>query len=94
MAGAGGNAAFYSSAAVDSLILQARRTLDDEERIGMYARADSLIQADAPWIFTVHPVDADIVQPWLEGYEMPRVFYANKWLDVGLRGGEELAAER
>jgi len=93
MAGAGGNAAFYSSAAVDSLILQARRTLDDEERIGMYARADSLIQADAPWIFTVHPVDADIVQPWLEGYEMPRVFYANKWLDVGLRGGEELAGD-
>jgi peptide/nickel transport system substrate-binding protein/oligopeptide transport system substrate-binding protein len=94
MAGAGGNAAFYSSAAVDSLILQARRTLDDEERIAMYARADSLIQVDAPWIFTVHPVDADIVQPWIEGYEIPRVFYANKWLDVGLRGGEELAAER
>ncbi|MGH7549528.1 MAG: ABC transporter substrate-binding protein, partial [Gemmatimonadota bacterium] len=59
MAGAGGNAAFYSSAVVDSLILQARRTLDDDERIAMYARADSLIQADAPWIFTVHPVDAD-----------------------------------
>ncbi|MGH7588958.1 MAG: ABC transporter substrate-binding protein [Gemmatimonadota bacterium] len=93
MAGAGGNAAFYSSADVDSLILQARRTLDDDTRIAMYARADSLIQADAPWIFTVHPVDADIVQPWIEGYEIPRVFYANKWLDVGLRGGEELAAE-
>ncbi|MGH7556523.1 MAG: ABC transporter substrate-binding protein [Gemmatimonadota bacterium] len=91
MAGAGGNAAFYSSAVVDSLILQARRTLDDEERIAMYARADSLIQADAPWIFTVHPVDADIVQPWIDGYEIPMVFYANKWLDVGLRGGEELA---
>jgi peptide/nickel transport system substrate-binding protein/oligopeptide transport system substrate-binding protein len=94
MAGAGGNAAFYSSAEVDSLILQARRTLDDDARIAMYARADSLIQADAPWIFTVHPVDADIVQPWIEEYEIPRVFYANKWLDVGLRGGEELAAER
>jgi peptide/nickel transport system substrate-binding protein/oligopeptide transport system substrate-binding protein len=94
MAGAGGNAAFYSSPAVDSLILQARRTLDDDARIAMYARADSLIQADAPWIFTVHPVDADIVQPWIEGYEIPRVFYANKWLEVGLRGGEELAAER
>jgi hypothetical protein len=39
-------------------------------------------------------VDADIVQPWIEEYEIPRVFYANKWLDVGLRGGEELAAER
>lgn len=94
MAGAGGNAAFYSNAAVDSLILQARRTLEDDTRITMYARADSLIQADAPWIFTVHPVDADIVQPWIEGYEIPRVFYANKWLGVGLRGGEELAAER
>ncbi len=94
MAGAGGNAAFYSDAEVDSLILQARRTLDDEERIAMYTRADSLIQADAPWIFTVHPVDADIVQPWIDGYEIPMVFYANKWLNVGLRGGEELAAER
>lgn len=93
MAGAGGNAAFYSNAVVDSLILEARRTLDDEARVAMYARADSLIHADAPWVFTVHPVDADIVQPWIEGYRIPQVFYGNKWVDVGLRGGEELASD-
>lgn len=86
MAGAGGNAAFYENAVVDSIILTARRTLDDDERIAMYARADSLIFADAPWIFTVHPVDADLVQPWVEGYEIPAVFYGNKWVDVGLSG--------
>ncbi|HUP00398.1 MAG TPA: ABC transporter substrate-binding protein [Gemmatimonadota bacterium] len=86
MAGAGGNAAFYSSATVDSLILTARRTLDDEERIRMYSEAESLIQADAPWVFTVHPFDADIVQPWVEGYEIPQVFYGQKWVDVSLDG--------
>lgn len=87
-AGAGGNAAFYSDATVDSLIVAAQGTLDDAERTRLYAEADSLIFADAPWIFTVHPVDADLVQPWVEGYEIPLVFYANKWTGVGLEGGE------
>ena len=84
MAGAGGNAAFYSDATVDSLILTARRTLDDDARITMYARADSLIFAGAPWIFTVHPIDYDMVQPWVEGYEMQQVFYERKWLEISL----------
>ena len=85
MAGAGGNAAFFSNTIVDSLILTARSTLDEAQRVSMYAQADSLIQAEAPWIFTVHPVDADIVQPWVDGYRIPQVFYGIKWIDVGLR---------
>lgn len=85
MAGAGGNAAFYSDADVDSLILTARRTLDDDARVAMYARVDSLIFAGAPWIFTVHPIDYDMVQPWVEGYQNPQVFYEQKWLDVSLK---------
>ncbi|MEJ2152756.1 MAG: hypothetical protein P8Y29_07370, partial [Gemmatimonadota bacterium] len=85
MAGAGGNAAFFSSTTVDSLILTARATLDETQRLSMYAQADSVIQAEAPWIFTVHPVDADIVQPWVDGYRIPQVFYGIKWIDVGLR---------
>jgi peptide/nickel transport system substrate-binding protein/oligopeptide transport system substrate-binding protein len=84
MAGAGGNAAFYSDATVDSLILTARGTLDDDARVEMYQRADSLIFAGAPWIFTVHPIDYDMVQPWVEGYEIPQVFYEQKWLEVSL----------
>ncbi|HUF89797.1 MAG TPA: ABC transporter substrate-binding protein [Gemmatimonadota bacterium] len=93
MAGAGGNAAFYSNATVDSLILTARRTLDDDARIDMYERADSLIFASAPWIFTVHPIDYDLVQPWVEGYESPQVFYEQKWLDVSLAGDGGSAPE-
>jgi peptide/nickel transport system substrate-binding protein/oligopeptide transport system substrate-binding protein len=88
MAGAGGNAAYYKSAEFDSLITTARRTLDNAERIDLYQRADSLVQADAPWIFTVHPVDADLIQPWVEGYEIAPVFYENKWLGVSLEGKE------
>lgn len=84
MAGAGGNAAFYSSAMFDSLIITARATLDEAARVRMYQQADSLVHADAPWIFTVHPVDADLVQPWVQGYEIAPVFYENKWLDVSL----------
>lgn len=84
MAGAGGNAAYYKSAAFDSLISRARRTLDEDGRVRLYQAADSLVQADAPWIFTVHPIDADLVQPWVEGYEIAPVFYENKWLEVSL----------
>lgn len=93
MAGAGGNAAFYESAAVDSLILAARTTLDDGERIALYEEADRRVFEDAPWIFTVHPVDYDMVQPWVGGYEIPQVFYGNKWLGVSLAGGEQAAEE-
>ncbi len=84
MAGGGSNASHYRSQAFDDLVLEARRTLDDDGRVAMYRRADSLIQADAPWVFTVHPVDADLVQPWVEGYEIAPVFYENKWLGVSL----------
>ncbi|MDX1661857.1 MAG: ABC transporter substrate-binding protein [Gemmatimonadota bacterium] len=93
MAGAGGNAAFYRDATVDSLILTARTTLDDAERIALYEEADRRIFEDAPWIFTVHPVDYDMVQPWVEGYEIPQVFYGNKWLGVSLTASEEATAE-
>ncbi len=93
MAGAGGNAAFYENAVVDSLLLTARTTLDDDERIELYEEADRRVFEDAPWIFTVHPVDYDMVQPWVEGYRIPQVFYGGKWLGVSLAGGEEAAAE-
>ena len=89
MAGGGSNAAYYRSAVFDSLITTARATLDEDDRVALYARADSVVQADAPWIFTVHPVDADLVQPWVEGYEIAPVFYENKWLEITLAGGRE-----
>lgn len=84
MAGAGGNAAFFRDPMVDSLILAARRTLDDAERIELYERIDRAIFEAAPWVFLYHPVDHDLVQPWVVGYEIPRIFYGNKWLDVSL----------
>ncbi|HUP20729.1 MAG TPA: ABC transporter substrate-binding protein [Gemmatimonadota bacterium] len=91
LAGAGGNASFYSNAAVDSILDESRATLDDDRRIELYRAADRLIFEDAPWIFTVHQVDYDMVQPWVRGYEIPQVFYGNKWLGVSLTGGEEAA---
>jgi peptide/nickel transport system substrate-binding protein/oligopeptide transport system substrate-binding protein len=84
MAGGGSNASHYRNPAFDALILQARATLEEAARLAMYSRADSMIQADAPWVFTVHPVDADLVQPWVEGYDIAPVFYENKWLEVTL----------
>jgi hypothetical protein len=32
-------------------------------------------------------VDADLVQPWVEGYVIASVFYDNKWLGVPLGCG-------
>ncbi|MDX1623057.1 MAG: ABC transporter substrate-binding protein [Gemmatimonadota bacterium] len=89
LAGAGGNAAFYSDATVDSLIVEARRSLDEEERTALYEEIDRRIFEDAPWIFVFHPIDYDLVQPWVEGYEIPQVFYGTKWMEVSLEGGEE-----
>lgn len=91
LAGAGGNASFYRSATVDSLLDEARATLDDDRRVELYREADRRIFEDAPWIFTVHPIDYDMVQSWVRGYEIPQVFYGEKWTGVSLVGGEEAA---
>jgi len=61
--GPGGNYAFYSDRVTDSLIVLARRTVDQSAREALYARIDSRIFEAAPWSISG--------LPWTSGRNTP-----------------------
>ncbi|HEU4642955.1 MAG TPA: ABC transporter substrate-binding protein [Gemmatimonadaceae bacterium] len=73
--GVGGNVSFYSNPAYDQLVSRARVTADDAKRIALYRQADSLEFADAPMLYLFFYNDLYAVQPWIKGFEVPRIFY-------------------
>ena len=48
---ASNNWSFYDNPRVDELLQAGIRTADPEERLAIYAEAQELIWADAPWVF-------------------------------------------
>jgi len=77
--GPGGNVSFYSDRLTDSLILAARRTVDQQAREALYRRIDSRVHEAAPWIYLWFPVDLWAVQPWVEGWDVPVIFNGQRW---------------
>lgn len=47
--GATGNRGFYSNPKVDELIIKARTSTDDNERMALYKEIQAMIMEDAPW---------------------------------------------
>ena len=75
----GGNYSFYSDRVTDSLILAARRTVDQAARDALYRRIDSRVFDAAPWIYLWFPVDLWAAQPYLEGWDVPVIFNGQRW---------------
>ena len=61
------NFAFYSNEKVNSVLADARRSLDLVERFTLYRKAERLILADAPWVPIMHPPQPTVVRPGLHG---------------------------
>jgi ABC-type transport system substrate-binding protein len=80
--GAGGNYAFYSDPVTDSLILLARRTLDDDTRVALYHRIDARVYRAAPWLYLWFPVDLWAESPTITGWELPVIFNGQRWTAV------------
>jgi oligopeptide transport system substrate-binding protein len=80
--GGGGNRARYSNPVVDSLIVEARRKVDPEERNALYARIDGMVYNDAPWIYLWHPVRLELRQPWVRGTVLHPLFYGQRYMTV------------
>jgi peptide/nickel transport system substrate-binding protein/oligopeptide transport system substrate-binding protein len=72
--GGGGNRVFYDNADVDSLIELAGRTIDDDECERLYARVDSLIHDEAPWLYLYFPKVFHAVSPDVTGYRLPSLY--------------------
>ena len=80
--GVGGNLSFYKNPRFDKLVTRARSDQDDAERASLYRQADSLEFADAPMLYLFFYSELDAVQPWIEGFQVPTVFTAQRWTDV------------
>jgi oligopeptide transport system substrate-binding protein len=64
------NRTFYSNPRVDQLLEQARKELDEAQRIALYREVERLVMDDAPWITQQYFVLEDLYQPYVQGVEV------------------------
>ena len=64
------NHTFYRNPLVDHLLEQARREVDDAQRIALYREVERLVMDDAPWIAQNYHVFEYLYQPYVQGVEV------------------------
>jgi len=82
--GPGGNYSFYSDRITDSLILVARRTVDQQAREAVYRRIDDRVFEAAPWLYLWFPVDLWAEHPSIDGWDVPVIFNGQRWTKARL----------
>src|SRR6267154_209558 len=80
--GPGGNYSFYKDPVSDSLIMLARRTVDQTAREALYRRIETRVFDAAPWIYLWFPVDLWAEHPSIEGWDVPVIFNGQHWTKV------------
>lgn len=83
--GAGGNRTSFSDARVDVLIEQAQSEGARDERIALYNEAEDLIMELAPRALLFYGQTWAVHRPEVRGYELNRIFNANKMTGVWLQ---------
>jgi peptide/nickel transport system substrate-binding protein/oligopeptide transport system substrate-binding protein len=86
-AGPGGNYAFYNDPVADSLIMMARRTVDQRAREALYARIDKRVFDAAPWLYLWFAVDLWAEHPSIDGWDIPVIFNGQRWSKVHVKAG-------
>jgi ABC-type transport system substrate-binding protein len=79
------NRSFYRNPKLDAILDRARAEVDHDKRLALYAQANEIIAADAPWVFLYYPVDMFAWQPYVKGFVPHPVWlneYRNVWLDL------------
>ena len=64
------NRTFYRNPLVDQLLEQARKALDEAQRIALYREVERIVMDDAPWIAQQHDVSEYLYQPYVQGVEV------------------------
>jgi ABC-type transport system substrate-binding protein len=80
--GPGGNYAFLSDAMLDSMIVRARSTTNEAEKVRLARAIDARAFELAPWIFLWFPVDVWAAQPGIQGWRVPLVFTGQRWMQT------------
>ncbi len=62
----GENAANYDNPEFDRLFEEMKNMTNSPERLAIIRKMKRLLQQDAPWVFTYHPVDFDLSHEWLK----------------------------
>jgi peptide/nickel transport system substrate-binding protein/oligopeptide transport system substrate-binding protein len=77
--GGGGNRAFFRDDRVDSLIELSQRTVNDSTCYELYAKTDSLVYSQAPWIYLYFPKLFEVVADNVAGYRIPFLYLARDY---------------
>jgi ABC-type transport system substrate-binding protein len=80
--GPGGNYAFLDDPELDSMIVRARATTREAEKLQLARAIDARVFDLAPWIFLWFPVDVWASQPDVKGWRFPLVFTGQRWKEV------------
>jgi peptide/nickel transport system substrate-binding protein/oligopeptide transport system substrate-binding protein len=80
--GGGGNRSRFSDPEVDRRLEAASRMPDAASRAGAYAQIDSLVYAQAPWIYLYFPTSFHVVSPRISGYRLPAIYLGNDFSEV------------
>jgi len=73
------NAAHYANPAYDKLLEEGRVTMDPAKRAEIYAKAQDIIMADAPWVYVSHGVVLAATRPNIKGFAVHPV--GKHWLN-------------
>ncbi|MBC3885241.1 ABC transporter substrate-binding protein [Undibacterium griseum] len=77
------NYARFNLPAFNQLYEQSRSMADSPERRRLYQQMALLMHAYNPWIPRIHPLSADVVQPWVRNYQHHPVEFTNwRYLDI------------
>jgi len=64
------NRTFYRNPRVDQLLEQARKELDEAQRITLYREVERTVLHDAPWITQQYLILEYLYQPYVQGVEI------------------------
>jgi len=65
-----------------SLLVRARRTLDDSARVALYRRIDERVYRGAPWLYLWFPVELWAHRPDVRGWDLALIFTGQRWTAV------------
>ena len=80
--GGGGNRSRFSDPDVDRRLDATSRMIDPAQRDRAYAEIDSLVYAQAPWIYLYFPTSFHVISPHVTGYKLPSVYLGNDFSAV------------
>ncbi|MBI3284274.1 MAG: heme-binding protein [Burkholderiales bacterium] len=77
------NYAHFNLPAYNAWYEQARSLADGPQRLALYRKMADTLHAYNPWVPRIHPLSADLLQPWLKNFKRHPVDFTNwRYLDL------------